>query len=66
MCALGKSLRGSSFEEIVIESRICVSGSIQQVMNGKRYNRALRVHKVILEALERLMLLKFETECGIV
>lgn len=61
MCALGKSLRGSGFEEILVESGVCASGSIDKVMSGKHYNRALRVHKLILEALERLLLQLFES-----
>ena len=60
MNALGKSLKGSGFEEILIESGVCASGSIDQVMNGKHFNRAIRVHKVVLEALERLLLEAFE------
>ena len=31
-------------------------------MDGKHYNRALRVHKIMLEAFQRLLLLKFESE----
>eukprot|EP00745_Piridium_sociabile_P026705 TRINITY_DN42673_c0_g1_i18.p1 TRINITY_DN42673_c0_g1~~TRINITY_DN42673_c0_g1_i18.p1 ORF type:complete len:760 (+),score=189.88 TRINITY_DN42673_c0_g1_i18:236-2515(+) len=62
MSALGKSLRCSGFEDIIIESGICASGSINQVISGKNYNRALRVHKRVLEAMERLLLQAFETE----
>jgi hypothetical protein len=57
--ALGKRLRGSGFSEIVIESGICASGSLEQVLNGKHYNRAMRVHKLTLEALERLLFVEF-------
>ena len=58
--ALGKRLHCSGFEEILVESGICASGSINKVMSGKHYNRAMRVHKLTLEALERLLLKKFE------
>lgn len=61
MGALGKSLRCSGFEEILVESGICASGSIEKVMSGKHYNRAVRVHKIVLEALERLLLQMFES-----
>ena len=60
MAALGKSIRGSGFEEILVESGICASGSIAKVLNGKHYNRAIRVHKIVLEALEHLLLQEFE------
>ena len=57
---------GSGFEEIVIDSGICASGSIEQVMKGKHYNRALRTHNILLEDLERLLFEVFENhaQCG--
>ena len=55
-------LRGSGFSEIVIEARIYASGSIEKVMSGKHYNRALRVHKIVMEAMERLLLLMFQSK----
>ena len=58
--ASGKLLRCSGFKEILVESGICASGSINKVMSGKHYNRAMRVHKLTLEALQRLLLKKFE------
>ena len=56
MGALGKKMRCSGLEEVLIESGICASGSIEQVLTGKHYNRALLVHKVVYEALERILL----------
>ena len=38
--ALGTMMTGSGFEEIVIQSGICASGSIRQVLNGNYYNSA--------------------------
>lgn len=58
--AIGKMMCGSGFEEIVIDSRICASGSIEKVMKGKHYNRSLRVHKAVLESLERLLFRAFQ------
>ena len=58
--ALGKKMKGSGLSEIVIEAGVCASGSLDKVMSGKHFNRALRIHKVMLEALERLLLEKFE------
>ena len=60
MGALGKYVRCSGYEEILIASGICASGSIEKVMTGKHYNRAIRVHKIVAEALEHLLLMKFE------
>ena len=36
-----KHMQGSGFEDVVIESGICASGSLKKVMSGKHYNRAL-------------------------
>ena len=49
-------MRCSGFEEVLIESGICARGLIEQVLTGKHYNDALRVHKVVYEALERILL----------
>lgn len=59
---VGKMMKGSGFSEIVIESGICASGSLEKVLSGKHYNRALRVHKLVTEGLERLLMKHFETE----
>lgn len=58
--AIGKMMCGRGFEEIVIDSKICSSGSIERVMSGKHYNRSLRVHKAVLEALEQLLFNAFQ------
>ena len=48
---LGKKMEGrSGFAEVVLESGICSSGSINGVMKGKHYNRALCVHLAVCEA----------------
>ena len=54
-------MSGSGFEYMLSESGICASGSISKVMSGKHYNRAMRIHKTMLEALERLLLQCFES-----
>ena len=55
MGSLGKMMCDSGFEDIIIEAGLCASGSIQQVMSGKHYNRAMRVHQRMMEALERML-----------
>jgi hypothetical protein len=59
MGALGKMMIGSGFEDVIIEAGVCASGSIDKVMSGKHYNRAMRVHQHMLVALERLLLNEF-------
>ena len=41
-------------KDICIEAGIVAEGSINGVLDGKHYNRAVRVHKYIYEALMRL------------
>lgn len=58
---VGKMMQGSGFAEIGVEAGICPSGSLEKVMSGKHYNRALRVHKLFVEGLERLLLKRFDS-----
>ena len=53
-------MKGSGLSEIVIEAEVFASESLDEVMSGKHFNRALRVHNVTLEALESLLIEKFE------
>ena len=59
MGAIGKMMRGSGLEEVLIESQVCASGSLEKVLNGKHYNRGRYVIRTTLEALERLMWMSF-------
>ena len=47
MSALGKKMRCSGLEQVLIESGISASGSLEQILTGKHYNHALRVYKVV-------------------
>jgi hypothetical protein len=62
MSALGKKMTGSGSEEIVINSGVCASGSIHQVMSGKHCNRAVRVHQLMVDAIGRLLIDSFNKE----
>ena len=44
----------------MIESEIVAPGSVKGVLSGKHYNRCIRTHKLIYEAMERLRLQAFE------
>ena len=58
-CFPWKMMNCSGLSEIILESGICASGSLNRVMNGKHFNKALRVHKLVFEALQRLLLIRF-------
>jgi predicted DNA-binding ribbon-helix-helix protein len=51
---LGKRFGIAGFQDIVVEAGIVAVGSINGVLSGKHYNRAMRAHKLMFEALERL------------
>ena len=55
---ISKIIRGSGRPELVTESAICARDSLDQVLNGKHYN-CFRVDKLVMEALERFLLLQF-------
>ena len=59
---IGKFISGSGFEEIVYQSDLCTSGSLNAVLSGKHYNRCWWVHENFSEALERLFIKKLLPE----
>ena len=67
LSAIGKLMKGSGFEQIVIEAGLCASGSLDSVLKGRHYNRAMRipVYAWMVEALERLLFISFaQTSCS--
>ena len=60
MGSLGKVMSDSGFEDIVIESGIYGPSTVGHCMSGKAYNRALRMHKLMNEAMSRLKWQAFE------
>lgn len=46
LAVIGKRFGESGLRDLLIESRIIGSGSVNGVLQGKHYNRALRTHKV--------------------
>ena len=52
-------MQGSGFADILLEATLISSGSLQGVMSGKNYSRAIRCHKVLFESLYRLLARKF-------
>ena len=54
LACIGKRFRDAGLQDIFIESEIVASGSVNGVMNGHHYNRSIRCHKIIAEALHFL------------
>ena len=53
---VGKKMDGSGLSDILLEAGLIASGSLQGVISGKHYDRAMHCHKIMLECLERLLL----------
>ena len=53
---VGKKMEGSGLSDILLEAGLIASGSLQGVLSGKHYDRAMHCHKILLECLERLLL----------
>jgi len=57
---LVKMMIGGGFKDIVVEAGLCASDSNEHVMSGKLYNRSMRVHQRMLDALERMLMTSFQ------
>ena len=51
---LGKKYDGSGIEDLLIESGVDGSGTASLLLKGKSYNRGVRAHRLIMEAIFRL------------
>jgi hypothetical protein len=56
---VGHKMNGSGLSDVLMEAGLIASGSLNGVMNGKHYSRAINCHKITVEALERLLMEKF-------
>ena len=51
---IGKRFQDVGLRDICIESGVIAGGSVSGVLDGRRYNRAVRFQKLMYEALQRL------------
>ena len=47
-------MEGSGFEDCLVEAGVYSGAVISKIMAGKAYNRGIRAHKLLFEALSRL------------
>lgn len=59
LAAIGKRFASSGLEDILVESGVIANGSLKGVLNGHMYNRSIRAHKLLFEALARLQVADF-------
>lgn len=57
--AIGDHMAGSGLAEVWLESGLLGEGAVQLVLTGKAYNKAMRAHKLTLQALWRIFLPTF-------
>ena len=54
LAIIGKRFQDAGLRDLCIEARVIAEGSVSGVLEGRHYNRAVRVHKLVYEALLRL------------
>lgn len=59
LSTIGKRYEESGLEDILVESGVIASGSMKGVLSGHMYNRSIRAHKLLYEALGRLQITEF-------
>ena len=64
LAVIGKRYEGSGLHDLLLESGVVAEGSISGVLTGRHCNRAIRVHKLVMEALHRLQFQKFGEWCN--
>ena len=57
---IGKRFQDAGLRDLCVEAGIMAEGSVSSALEGKRYNRAVRVHKCVYETLNRLIWHQFE------
>ena len=55
MSIIGKRFKDAALRDLAVESEVITEGSIDGVLYGRKYNRAVRFHKLLYEALHRLV-----------
>lgn len=63
LAVLGKKYGSAGLKDLLIESRIVAVGSVNSVLSGKAYNRAIFAHKTMIEVMEFLRFQAFLAAC---
>lgn len=54
LSCIGKRFRDAGFQDVIIEAEVVAAGSLEGVLSGHHYNRSIRTHKLMCEALQSL------------
>lgn len=67
LAILGKRFGDAGLQDVFIESQLVAENSISRVISGHHYNRCIRAHKIMAEALQNLrwqvFIDQFDHEC---
>ena len=58
---IGSRFGDAGIRELAVQSGVVAEGSMDKVISGKHYNRAVRLHKIVYEALMRVLMQEFES-----
>lgn len=56
---LGKRFADAGLRDLLVEAGVVAQGSVSSVLEGRHYNRGVRAHKIVYEALMRLVWTQF-------
>ena len=59
LSVLGKCFQDAGLRDLCVESGVLADSSVAGVIEGRRYNRGVRLHKLVYEALMRLVVQGF-------
>ena len=60
LAIIGKRFGDAGLCDLLVESELVAQGSVDGVISGKHFNRAMRAHKALAEALETMRCQEFE------
>lgn len=55
IATIGKRFQDAGLRDLCVESGVVAQGSVAGIMEGRKYNRAVRLHKLVYEALLHLV-----------
>ena len=58
---IGSRFGDAGIRELAVQSDVVAEGSMDKVISGKHYNRAVPLHKIVYEPLMRVLMQKFES-----
>lgn len=59
LAVIGKRFGEAGLRDLCVESGVVAGGSVSGVLDGRKYNRAIRVHKLVYESLMRIAWCEF-------